>query len=111
MKSNFLVYLIITSIICGIVFVSVFVCFAIFLRYNAVTDTGFSSFSLNKTNFVLRPLLKLSSLAPSTTPAAAYIKSETNKFNECGKPTYEPSLKVSRIISGSQAAPHRYLFI
>lgn len=105
MKSNFLSCLIVSSIICLIIFCFIFTTFAIILKYNSNTYTGYS---LNNTNVLVKPLMKLSFI-----DAIFETDSTENEINNsdviCGKPFYSSNLKVKRIISGTQAVPHRFV--
>lgn len=115
MKSKLLVYSITTSVVCIIGIIFVLISFTIALKYSSATYSGFSSLaSNNKTTLMFKPLVKFSSsdyLFSST--VMSETKSTVNSnLSECGKPVYQQSLKfTSRIISGSQALPHRYIFV
>ena len=108
MKSNFLVYSVTISIVCIIAFIFVFVSFAIALKYSSATDSDFSSLiHHNKTNLILKPLVKFD-YTYSSTVISEIKNTVTSNLSECGKPIYQSNLKINgRIISGSQALPHR----
>ncbi len=101
MKYNFFTYLIVLSVLFLIIFISIFCISFTILKYKSNNKSGYLEAS-NRSNFIYKPLLKISTLNLSLS-----IINE-NLIKECGKPSYPSSQRKKRIISGSQAIPHRF---